>query len=184
MRRSLTAAVLMLAGLSAQAASLELNLNDEMAELVYAARTDSLGAGNGEGAIGLLFNEDDDWVASLRLLSVNRVSNALSFNVGFKGYYANLDAPDENFGALAIGGGVKLGLASQVPVAVALDVFLAPDILTSGDAEGVDELSLRLEAQLAPQAAAYVGYRLLEADFGRRDHEVVDGAFLGIRIGF
>lgn len=185
MRRLLSAALISaLLVPAAQAASLELKLNDEMAELEYAAPTGAMGLSGGEWGAGLLFNEDDDVVGTLSLRSLNRVSEALKFAVGFRGYLGNLDVPDEDLSSVAIGASVALSLAAQIPVSIGLSGYLAPDILTFGDAEGLREVALRVEAQLTPTAAVFVGYRELSVEFPGGDYEVDDGGHLGVRLGF
>lgn len=185
MRRILfpIAAALLFAS-SAQAADLELRLSDDAGELEYLTGSEEVGLRNGRLGVGVLFNEEDDVIGQLRLESIGRVSESLSFLVGVKGYLGDLDRADETLTAVSVGGGVRLGLASQIPVALVLSGFVAPDVLTFGDLEGVVELEARLEAQLTPNAAAFVGYDFFEVDTGPRDMDVQDGLSVGVRLGF
>jgi hypothetical protein len=185
MRRILipTAASLLLAA-NAQAADLELRLTDDAGELEYLTASETVGLQNGRLGVGVLFNEADDVIGQLRLESIGRVSESLSFQVGVKGYVGDLDRADETLTAIGIGGGVRFSLASQIPLSLVLSGFVAPDVLTFGDLEGVLELETRLEAQLTPNAAAFIGYDFFEADVGPRDVDVQDGLSVGVRLGF
>jgi hypothetical protein len=185
MRHTFSTALLLLAmSPSVYAGALDLSLSDEMAEFVLSTDMTSWGFRGGELGAGLLFNEDDDLAGTLRLQSLNRVSNAFTYGVGLKGYGVRLDEADEDFAALAIGGEVDFSLATQLPLTVALNAYIAPDILTSDDAEGLHEVSARLQAGISQMASAFIGYRRLEADMPGDDVEIDDNFHIGIRLGF
>jgi hypothetical protein len=171
---------------SAHAASLDLSLNDEMAQFLVTSPTETWGMQDAEVGFGLLFNEDDDLIGTLRLLSTNRVSPSLRFGVGVQGYLGDLDGPNETPSAIAIGGNVAVSLAAQVPIALVLEGWLAPNILAFGDAERITDVSARVEAEVSNRAAVFIGYRLLEVDIENagNDYEIVDGGVLGVRFGF
>lgn len=171
---------------AAHAATLDLSLNDEAAQFLVTSPTDSWGMQDAEAGVGVLFNEDDDLVGILRLLSVNRVSPSLRFGVGVQGYLGDLDDPNETVSGAAIGGNVGLSLAAQVPISLVLEGWIAPNILSFGEAEGFTDVSARIEAEVSNRAAVFVGYRQLEVDLEdtRRDYEIFDGGILGVRVGF
>jgi len=164
--------------------SLALTVNSDMAEFAYA--TEVWAAQNAELGVGVLFNDDDDWLGSLRLVSNNRVSNALRFAVGMQGYLGKLDKPDTSMRALAIGGSVGFGLASQIPLSLVLEGWYAPKILSFGKIDDAKELAARIQADLSQHAAVYVGYRKLKADLkgDRKNHKLDSGLHLGLRINF
>lgn len=187
MRRLLIACVLAISLVpAANARSLELALNDDVAQFLFSTATDPYGVRNAELGIGVLFNEDDDLVGTLRLLSTNRVSPSLRLGVGVQGYLGDLDRPNETMSGIAIGGNVGIGLAAQIPVALVLEGWIAPRILSFSDTEKIKEWSARIEAQVSKQAAVFVGYRRLKVDLEgfSRGHKVDDNAQIGVRIGF
>ena len=185
MRRILFPLALCVAcGSAAQAAELDINLNDETGKVMFRSPTDGFGMQNGRVGVGVLFNEDDDIIGELSLESIGRVSESLRFNVGVKGYVGELDDADETLTAIGIGGGVRFSLASTVPLSLALNGFIAPDILSFGDPTGVREFDATVEAEFARNAAAYVGYGYMEVKLDGPDAEVRDGAIVGVRLSF
>lgn len=169
---------------AAHARSLELALNDDMAQFTYS--TGLWNVQNAELGAGILFNEDDDLLGTLRLVSTSRVSHALRFAVGIQGYLGKLDDPDATMKAIAIGGNVGFSLASQIPLSLVLEGWVAPQILSFGKTEDMAELSARIEADLSQHAAVFVGYRKLKTDLerGPKNYKLDNSAHLGIRIKF
>ncbi|NLO79413.1 MAG: hypothetical protein GX093_03715 [Xanthomonadaceae bacterium] len=188
MRRLLFAFVLAasLVPVAAHARSLELSLNDDVAQFLVTTQTRPFGVHNAEFGVGVLFNDDDDLIGSLRLMSTNRVSPSLRLGVGLQGYLGDLDRPDETMGGSAVGGNVGIGLAAQVPLFLVLEGWVAPGVLSFGDTDKIKEWSARVEAHISPHAAFFVGYRQLKVDLETlsRDYEVDDSAFIGVRLGF
>jgi hypothetical protein len=171
---------------AAHAAELELSLSDDDAQILVTTPGDQWGMRDSEVGAGIFFNEDDDLVGTLQLLSTNRVSPSLRFGVGVQGYLADLDRPNETAGAIAVGGNAGIGLASQIPVRFVLEGWIAPNILSFSGVDRVTELAARVEADVSERASVFVGWRNLEMDLdgGRGDYEVEDGVNFGLRFGF
>lgn len=186
MRRILLSAAVSLAfASSAQAGALEIGLGDDSAELFLTAPTGPYGFEDGQAGAGVAFNEDDDIVGQLSLEKIGRISESLRFNVGVKGYFGDMDRADETFSAVGVGGSVRFGLASSIPMGLILRGYIAPSVLSFSGAEGVTELDARVEAEFARSAAAFVGYSFMEVDLeGRGDVEVRDGLNVGVRLNF
>lgn len=185
MRRTLSAALLSVAvAPMAYADSIDLRLNDNMAEITYATSAANLGLQDGDVSVGFLFNTDNDLVGSVGFQTVGRVDNYLSFSIGLKGYGVRVDEPREGLAAFAVSGGVGYTIPNS-PVTVALGGAVAPDILTFGDSSGIQEWSLRLQAQLLPNAAVYVGWRELRVQLDDAPtHRVDNDLHLGLKLGF
>lgn len=167
------------------AASLELTLNDDVAQFLITSPGDRWGMDNTQLGAGILFNENDDVLGTLRLMSTNRVSPSLRFGVGVQGYLGELDKVDETASSIAVGGNVGLSLASQIPLSLVLEGWIAPNILSFGDTEKTKEWSARIEAAISRQAAVFVGYRKLEIEVENRgDYELDDSANFGVRLTF
>lgn len=188
MRRLLIAFVLAISSVAtvAQARGLELSLNDDMAQFLFSSGAEPLGIRDAELSFGVLFNEDDDVLGLLRMMATNRVSPSLKLGVGLQGYFGHLDQPDETMGGIAIGGNVGVGLASQIPLALVVEGWVAPRILSFSDADKIREWSARIEAQVSSNAAFFVGYRQLKIKLTehRGNHKVDGSAQIGVRIGF
>jgi hypothetical protein len=185
MRRTLYLLLALALAPAAQADTLDLKLNDSMAELTYGTGAENIGLQEGDIGIGFMFNEESDLVGTLSFQSIGRVDDALSFALGVKTYIARLDGPRENLLALAVGGGIGYTLPGT-PLTASASGFIAPSILTFGDAERVRELNVRLQAQLLPNAAVFVGWRELRTrlDEGRGDYKVDDDFHVGVKLAF
>ncbi len=167
------------------AASLELTLNDDVAQFLVTSTGNRWGMDNTQVGGGILFNENDDLLGTVRLLSTNRVSPSLRFAVGVQGYLGDLDRINETASAIAVGGNVGIGLAAQIPVSLVLEGWVAPSILSFGDTEKTKEWSARIEAAISRQAAVFFGYRKLEIEVENRgDYELDDSANFGVRLTF
>ncbi|RFA26183.1 hypothetical protein CAI21_17810 [Alkalilimnicola ehrlichii] len=164
--------------------SIDLKLNDNMAEVTYATAADGLGFQDGDVGVGLLFNDDSDIAAHASLQSFGRMDDYVSFAVGLKGYAIRVDEPSENVASFAIGGGVGYTIPNT-PVTASLSGFIAPNILTFGDASRVREWSARVQAQLLPNAAVFVGWRELSLRLDEGGTYKLDDEFhVGLRLGF
>ncbi len=188
---ALLAASLLAIGLvptTARATTLDISLGDQSANFELLLRSASLGVGGTNAGIGLFFNEDDDFVVHGRWLGVNArptPTSALSFTAGVKAYFGELGEVDESLSGVAVGGGVSLLRPSPtMPLSFGVEGYYAPQITSFGDAESILEVSLRLEVDLMPTTRAYVGYRLMEAEFENSSETVeLDGAVhFGVRM--
>ncbi len=132
-----------------------------------------------------LASEGDDYAAAARML---RYGEPLDVPVGLGvglGFYAGfLDSPNAELYALTLSGAADYTFATEVPVRLASQVSWAPDATTFDEGEGLIDLDLRLELDVARSAALFARYRLLEAEV-TGDHEPsLDRGFqVGVRIG-
>lgn len=187
-RRALIAAMIVGGTATAQAQEVDLVLSDEMAEAVLADRTSQGSNQSSRYGGGVLYNEDDDLLGSLFLMVNNEVEGRwqpVTLGVGAKLYGASLERSDETVGALAVGGNIGIGIPAGIPMAVAVQGFISPNITTGGDADRVTEAQIRLEAEVVRGAQAFVGYRQIKFHMdGHRDERVDDGLHAGLRLRF
>lgn len=186
MRISLAAAVLPLALIAthANAGNLELKLNDSMAEFNYFAGAANAGLQDGELGFGFLFNEDNDLVGTVSFVSSGRMDESLSFSIGVKSHLVHVDTPSETLVTFGLGAGVGYTLRGT-PITLSANGFVAPNILTFGDASGLTEWELRAQAQVLPNAAVFVGWRALSVDLDTIGNYDVDDAFhVGLQLRF
>ena len=74
-------------------------------------------------------------------------------------------------------GGFQYGVGGKV--------FVAPDITSFGDTEGLTEFTFRVELEVMPSTRGYVGYRRLEPELTEAgDVKLDDEVHIGIRINF
>lgn len=171
-----------------QASEVELSLSDEMAQVMAANRartTETQGLLYGGS---FLFNEDDDLLGTAFLNITNRGNGRwqpVTVGVGGKLFVTHLDRPDENVGALGLGGNIAIGIPADIPMAIVLEGYLSPNITTSGDADRLTEVMLRYEVEVTRGAHAFLGYRQVKvhsSDF--RDVRLDNGLHAGVRLRF
>lgn len=170
-----------------QAFDLEIALSGESANLEIQTESEVYGFSGSDISAGLFFNEDDDFALTAGLLvdGTPAGDQPLTFGLGGKFYYIDLDDLNADSTALALGFGVKYHIPASMPIAIGGDAYIAPDITTFGDGEGVTDLRLKLEVGILPNAAAFIGYRQFEIDLKTRgDYELDENGHVGISFQF
>ncbi|MEM7293432.1 MAG: YfaZ family outer membrane protein [Pseudomonadota bacterium] len=185
MKRSIALSLMAFAG-SVQASGLDISLSGETASIVYLTDSSSIGYGGADVGFGAFFNEDSDVIATAQFNVIGKAATEnqpVQFGVGAKAYLGVLDDADVELGAIAIGAQARYVIPSSVaPMAASATVYYAPDVTSFGDTESLLEIVLRYEFEIVPSTSAYVGYRLLEADFEEVDNvELDDEIHFGIR---
>lgn len=178
---------LLLCSTGAQANGFDISLSDETANVVYLTDSGSLGYGGADVGIGLFWNENDDVVghANVLVTSNPQSGNNFQFGVGAKAYLGNVDRPDEDVGAIGIGGIVRYVIPAQTPMGLSLEGYWAPRVTSFSDTDGLREISARFELEVMPSTRGYVGYRLLEPDLDTAGKVEIDDEFhIGIRFIF
>lgn len=171
---------------AAQADSLDLALSSDSARISYDAPFRAANFGLNRFEAGFLFTDRDDAVASLGLRVSDEAgsgSPGLEVGLGLKAYAAAAD----NNGSLALGVGGELHYMPPAMNRVGFGLFgyYAPDIVAFIDSDHFYEWGARLEYQVLPEAAVYLGYRKVEVglkDLG--DFNIESGGHLGVRYGF
>ncbi|MBL4763352.1 MAG: hypothetical protein JKY93_11735 [Gammaproteobacteria bacterium] len=171
-----------------QANELEIALSSDTAFFGFTTDSSAIGYGGADLNFGLLFNEADDVAlsAGLTVLRQPDMEAPLTFGVGVKAYYVDIDRTGDTATSIAIGGQIKYTIPAKMPVNLVAEYYFSPDITTFGDADGLDELNLRVELEVMPQTMGYIGLRKLEIDGkdGSADTEISDDIQFGVRIAF
>ena len=179
------------------ASGIDFRLGSDTAELVYLTESATFGYGGADIGLGILINDDDDYMASASIL-VSGTSQgdvrSLHFGVGAKVYGGVVDFPrpeyltemdNQSGGALAIGGQIRYVFPSRRPFALVGEAFAAPSVTSLSDFEGIKEFRAALEVEITPSARAYVGYRMLEVELdGGVEIKLDDHANVGVRFSF
>lgn len=186
-KRYVAVVSLALCSTGAQANGFDISLSDETANVVYLTDSGSFGYGGADVGFGLFWNEADDVVghANILVTSNPQSGNNFQFGVGAKAFFGNVDAPDEDVGAIGIGGIVRYVIPSQTPMGLALEGYWAPRVTSFADTERLRELTARFELEVMPSTRGYVGYRLLEPELETAGKVEIDDEFhIGIRFIF
>lgn len=188
MRRLLVALFLVTASTQTYARGVDLRLADKTAELIYLTESSTFGYGGADVGLGVFFNEADDLMLSGTMMITGNSANNNSpfqFGVGFKLSGAKLDGPDEQVGALAVGGQLRYVIPSSTPIAFLAEGFVAPEITSFSEATQYSEYRFAVELEVTPSARAYVGFRHMQYELNNGpDYELDDDAHIGVRVEF
>ena len=171
-----------------QANDFEAALSSETAQFTFRSDSSLIGWGGADLGLGLIYNEESDFVAQAEILQARQASSEapLTLGVGVKAYAGRLDdSGDEVFG-LGIGGEIKYTFAGVMPMAIYLRGYLAPEITSFGDTEEITDYVLGFQIEVLPQTTAFIGVRHLEVDTEDfNDYEIDDDeAHIGVRLTF
>ena len=186
--RWVVAVLLMVGSVQTYAAGLDLRLSDESAEFTYLFQTTTLYSGGADVGASFFYNADEDmmvtasWLVSGRGLGRHE---AISYGVGIKGYMLFVDKPEQDGGALALGGKFRYKLPLQISMAVVAEGFISPKITSVSDVDNVLELRAAAEFEINQGTMAYVGYRSLEVDLDKdKNYELDNSLHVGVRLSF
>lgn len=175
--------------LPTHASQLDFALSEEAAALEAYVDTNALNAGRAQMSVGGIYNEDDDIAGFVGFSSSGSgnytTNNPYTFGVGVRGYYAALEDLDKDVGAIALGVNGKMRFNAVFPLAVTGELYYAPKITTFDDGDDLLDTRIRLETDVSPNARAFIGYRILQAELkSGGDYEIDDQVQLGINFDF
>ena len=188
--RSIVALSLLLFGTSAMADAIDLNLRNSAAQFRYSSAMGREALGKTSFYVGALYSSAkrnySNTLGEMGLLVQDEVGSQVpgfSVGVGIKGLLAHTQGTNES--AIGIGGLIRYSPPGLSRMGIVGQVYFAPDITTFGDANRYVETGLRLEYDVIPNAAAYIGYRNIYFNFGGGVSATVDeGVFLGVMMSF
>lgn len=185
--RHVVALSLLTMSTSALADAFDINLRDNSAQLQYSAAMGTATLGKTEMHMGYLYTSKvNNYFADFGILVKDAVSpDAPGLVVGFgmKGLIAKVNT--NNASAIALGGLVRYAPPAVPRVGLVASAYWSPNILTFGDSDRSIETGLRVEYEVIPQAAAYIGYRKIRFGINNAADETLDeGAHIGVRLSF
>jgi hypothetical protein len=171
-----------------QASDLEIALSSDSAQFTFRSDSSMIGWGGADLGFSLLFNDADDLLLEMSLLQNGVPSEQKRFTagVGVKAYLGRLDLVDDNVMALGIGGEVRYTFPASMPMAVYLSGYIAPEITSFGDTDGIMEYELGYQIEILPQTKAFVRIKSIEIESDNNsEYKVVDSElFIGVRLTF
>ena len=180
------AAVSMLSVCSiAGADTLDVALSNTTAQFKYGAPS-SL-SGKSEVYAELMYNDVNSVLGGVGVLVANEQGNGLSIGVGAKVVAGTVKAAPnrKNASATALGVQVRFELPADRRIAFTGEAYVAPKIITFGDAKRFQQMAVRAEYAISEQTAVYVGYR--KSLFGLSsgtDAVFANGPHVGIQLAF
>ena len=165
----------------------EVALSQETAQFTFRSDSSLIGWGGSDLAFGLFYNDDSDFIGDASIIQMRQASEEapLTFGVGVKAYLGQLDDPDDDVAAFAVGGEVRYTIPGTMPMAVYGRGFYAPDITSFADAEEVTDFTLGFQIEAMPQTVAFVGIRHFEVEVDNGEHKLDDNNIhVGVRLTF
>lgn len=166
--------------------TVDVNLRDNSAQFQYFASMGRDTLGKAEMHAGLLYVDNKNLLGDLGIMvrdEVGKNAPGISVGVGIKGLTAKAKSNDA--AALALGGMIRYSPLPDHRFGIIGQLYFSPNIVTFGDADRYTETGVRLEYEIIPQAAAYIGYRRVNFGLQAKPDVVLDeGAYVGVRIMF
>ncbi len=165
-----------------------LSIGGEAVSVGYLIESDDRTDGGTDYGLGLLYNESYDYLFSAQGSILGRQDSeqrAWRYGIGAKVYYGDGSSSHRlTTSNIAIGGQVHYLIPSSVaPKTLVFSLYAAPSITSFSDSESLHELSLELQFDIANEAYAYLGYRLLHVEFTNNTSVDYDNSlFVGIRL--
>ncbi|MEJ2060562.1 MAG: YfaZ family outer membrane protein [Gammaproteobacteria bacterium] len=172
---------------TAQAAGVDLSLGSKTAQFNFNTDSSSLGYGGADISFGAFYNTDKDLVGSVGAMVSGAPAGTrpFSFGVGAKIYVASLDKPNKDVQAISIGGQVAYHIPGNIPMAVVVRGFYAPEVTTFGDGKDYLDLFPHFSVEFLPGTSAFVGYRYMRTHIKHADdYKMADEAVVGVKLTF
>jgi hypothetical protein len=189
--RQIVALSLLTLSTTAMADTVDINLRDSSAQFQYISSMGRDALGKTQFHAGILYDNTNNMLGDFGLLVKDELGgNAPGFSVGIgiKGLVARVSRNNStvsNVSALALGAMIRYSPPMSPRLGIVGQAYLSPNILTFGDADRYIETEARLEYEVIPQAAAYLGYRNIQFGFNSGSNATLDeGAFIGVRMSF
>jgi hypothetical protein len=166
---------------------IEAYVSDDSLQAQYGQELRIEGFGPVEVRGGVFYNETRDLIAVMDgLLYIGDQANVrqVEVNVGTRLYGAFLNEENEDTFAVGFGGEAEFFFTRSQRSSIQLTAFYAPDILSFGIANNVQDVSLRLRTRIREATDIFVGYRSFEIQTTLGDREVDDNAHIGFRRSF
>ena len=170
---------------SSTAATFDINLSNESAQIRYATVIGGSTLGRTESSVALLYTDSEKYVVDFSLLVIDVAgskSPGLEVGVGPKFFYANGD--NGNAVAIGLGGQLRYKIPGLQRVNFGIDGYYAPNIVSFADASNMYEIGLRLGYEILPTADVYTGYRRIHANYDLGEETLDEAVVFGLRVSF
>ncbi|MGM0564071.1 MAG: YfaZ family outer membrane protein [Pseudomonadota bacterium] len=197
-KRIATVVAMLSMGLNAQAAGIDASLSDESAYFNFLFDSSRVVQGGADISLGFFYNdkeeqgvEYDAFMGTGEFMVTGNMKGSqkrVTVGAGAKAYLGTVDdISDTDISAAAVGAKVAYIIPNEsTPMSLYLKAFVAPGITSFGDTDQMHEWTVGFDAELAPSARGYIGYREIETEFEKYngDVELDDNFHVGIAITF
>lgn len=167
------------------AAAMDIGLSDESARFRYTTPMGGTTLGRAEVVAGFLYNDDDKYMVEVGVLVIDVAGTkapGLELGVGPKLYYVDTDIGSS--GAMGIGGTMRYKMRELPRYFVSGEAFIAPSVVSFGDAETIIEFGMNANYELLPTADVYVGYHHIRVEFDSGWQSVDETISFGLKFRF
>ncbi len=181
MKRIVLAAALAGMAVTAQAATIDLNLSNESVRAEYDA---PLPQTRLHLSVGGMYHEEDGSDATLLHSGLHTQEDTAQYSVGVgaKGYWLNADGV--NGFAVGIGGQGSFSVPQLPLVRFGGHLYFAPKVTSFSDVDGLTDFAVRASYQALKDVDVYVGWRKVSTDINGNDGSLDKGLNLGFVMNF
>lgn len=170
---------------TAQAATLDININNETIRAEYDA---PLPQNRLNMAVGVLYHEKDNTDALIGHLGFHTQEDTARYSIGVGGrlYGIMLDAGPVDYDGFALGLGAQGSVSfPQLPqMRFGGHLYFAPKVISFGDVDGMSDMSVRAYYQALKDVDVYLGWRRIELDKGRSSDDLESKLNVGFVMSF
>ena len=184
MQRFILSTLLILFSTLANAQSLTAQLSGDSARFAYTSDVLGEALGRLELNAGILYNDNDDYAASVGLqVRGENLDAPLLVSLGARAYYGNIGVYTAT--AVALGGDVVFAPISIPGFEIGAHFYIAPEPVSFSDAISLRDYGVRVGYQVIPLSTVYVGYQKFEIEIENvGDVLLDDGIVFGLQIQF
>jgi hypothetical protein len=167
--------------------SVEGYVSDDAIQLQYIRELQIEGFGPIEARGGVFYNEQRDLVGmadALVYIGDQAERRQIEVSVGARMYAAFLNTENEDTFSMGLGGEAQYFFGREARTSLKLALFYAPDILSFGIANDIEDVSIRLQTRVRDGTDIFIGYRSLELSTTVGDREIDDNVHIGFRRSF
>jgi len=168
--------------------ALEAYISDDALQAQYIRVMDFGRVGNSlDVRGGFFYNEDGDLIINgdiLAPLGNPTTRRQLEVRVGARAYGAFIAIENQDVFGLGLGGEVEYYFGRDRRTSAKLSFYYAPDIMTFGQSDDINDITLRLQTRIREGTDVFVGFRVFEIDLDVGDREVDDNMHVGFRRSF
>jgi len=170
-----------------QAELLRIGLGSDMIRINYDSANLGKSLGQVELEAGFLYSEQNptsDTMGHLgALVRGESVEAPVIVAVGIRAYFGSADG--YSVGGLAIGGDVALAPESWNGFGLSGIFYLAPSVVSYGDAKGIQDYGVAATFKITSQATVNLGYQVMNVDLkDLPTRKVDDGVYIGVDLTF
>lgn len=182
MKRIALAALAAGMAVSAQAATIDVNINNETIRAEYDA---PLPQNRLNLAVGTLYHEENDGHAFVTHAGLHTQEDTASYSVGVGGRaYWVTGSGSTNGLALGLGAQGSISFEQLQQVRFGGHLYFAPQVISFGDVDGMTDLALRAYYQALKDVDVYLGWRKLSVDVGGSSDDLDSSLNLGFVMNF